>query len=397
MLVALLLAATLLLRPGVGQAQIGSDRYSSIVIDAGTGRVLEAVNPDDLRFPASLTKIMTAYMLFEALHDGRVKLDQPVPVSAHAASMSPTKLGLVPGSRITLEEALLGMVTKSANDAAAAIGELLGGTEDQFAQMMTVRARALGMTATTFRNASGLPDPEQLTTARDMAVLARHLVQDFPAEYRYFSTPGFIFHGRMIPNHDHMLTSYPGADGIKTGYTVAAGHNLATSAVREGVRLIGIVLGAGSNFERDLHMAALLDQGYQAMNVAPMPRQGAAVEVAGLPRLIGSAQAASVTPRVEPARATAAVRPAVLLERWGVQVGSFGSMGAAQQVAERVRRETVGGEVTVVPVLMRNRPVWRAELLGLSQAEAQSACGALAHRGIPCAPFHRVPGHFASR
>jgi D-alanyl-D-alanine carboxypeptidase len=398
MLVALVLAAALALRPDSAKAQIGSDRYSSIVIDAASGRVLEAVNPDEQRFPASLTKIMTAYMLFEALHDGRVKLDQPVPVSAHAASMAPSKLGLAPGSQITVEEALLGMVTKSANDAAAAVGELLGGSEDQFAQMMTVRARALGMTATTFRNASGLPDPEQVTTARDMAVLARHLVQDFPTEYRYFSTPGFEFHGRMIPNHDHMLTTYPGADGIKTGYTIAAGHNLATSAIRDGVRLIGIVLGASSNFQRDVHMAALLDQGFLAMNVAPPGRHGPPVQVAAIPSLVSSAQAATVTTRIEPAaRVMATIRPAIALERWGVRLGSFGSMGAAEHVAERVRRETIGGEVEVVPVVMRNRPIWRAELLGLTQAEAVSACGALAHRGFACTPFRLLPGHFASR
>ena len=396
--VLLALAATLLLQPPRALAQIGSDRYSSIVIDAGSGRVLEAVNPDEPRFPASLTKIMTAYMLFEALHDGRVKLEQPVPVSTHAASMSPSKLGLVPGAQLTVEEALLGMVTKSANDAAAAIGELLGGSEDQFAQMMTVRARALGMTASTFRNASGLPDPEQLTTARDMAVLARHLVQDFPNEYRYFSTPGFVFHGRLIPNHDHMLTTYPGADGIKTGYTVAAGHNLATSALRDGVRLIGIVLGAPSNYTRDLHMAALLDQSFLAMNVPPPGRPAPATEMAAMPPLIGSAQAAAAPARLDPsARAAPTVRPILALDRWGVQVGSFGSMGAAEHVAERIRRETVGGEVEVVPLAMRNRPAWRAELLGLSLPEAQTACGSLARRGIPCTVFRMMPGHFASR
>lgn len=293
MLAPLLLALALLGRPGMAEAQIGSDRYSSIVIDSATGRVLEAVNADEIRYPASLTKMMTAYMLFEALRDHRISLDQLVPISAHAASMSPTKLGLVPSSRITVEEALLGLVTKSANDAAAALGELIGGSEEQFAAMMTLRARALGMNATTFRNASGLPDPEQVTTARDMAVLARHLVQDFPAEYRYFSTPGFVFHGRVIPNHDHMLTTYPGADGIKTGYTVAAGHNLVTSAVHSGVRLIGVILGAASNLERDVHMASLLDQGFQTMDVPPVARPAMPVLV-NIPRFIGSAHASTV-------------------------------------------------------------------------------------------------------
>lgn len=286
-----LLGLALLLRPGLAAAQIGSDRYSSIVVEAASGRVLEAVNADELRYPASLTKMMTAYMLFEALRDRRVSLDQLVPISEHTAAIPPSKLGLLPGSRITVEEALLGLVTKSANDAAAAIGELLGGTEDAFAQMMTLRARALGMNSTTFRNASGLPDPDQVTSARDMAVLARHLVQDFPAEYRYFSTPGFVFHGRLIRNHDNLLTTYPGADGIKTGYTVAAGHNLVTSAVHGGVRLIGVVLGAASNFERDIHMAALLDQGFQTLDVPPVPRPTTTM-VAAIPRFVGSAQAA---------------------------------------------------------------------------------------------------------
>ena len=249
------------------RAQVGSERYSSVVIDAGSGQVLEAASADDPRYPASLTKMMTIYMLFEALRDRRVSLDQLVPVSAHAASMSPSKLGLLPGTAITVEQALLGLVTKSANDAAAALGELLGGDEDRFAQVMTLRARALGMTRTTFRNASGWPDPDQMTTARDLALLARHLVQDYPSEYRYFSVPYFTFHGRYIPNHDRMLQTYPGADGLKTGYIDASGCNLVTSAVRGGVRLIGVVMGASNGAERDSHMAALLDAGFERMGV----------------------------------------------------------------------------------------------------------------------------------
>src|ERR1700733_8658271 len=178
-----LLAFALLADPV--RAQIGSDRYSSIVTDAASGNVLIAASPDELRYPASLTKMMTLYMVFEALRDRRLALGQ-----------------LVPATRITVEQAILGLVTKSANDAAAALGELLGGDEDRFGQMMTLRARALGMSRTTFRNASGLPNPDQTTTARDLATLARHLVQDYPAEYHYFSTPSFVFHRRVIMNHD---------------------------------------------------------------------------------------------------------------------------------------------------------------------------------------------------
>jgi len=273
------------------QAQIGSERYSSIVIDAQSGEVLEAASADDVRYPASLTKMMTIYLLFEALRDRRITLNQIVPVSAHSASMSPSKLGLLPGTMITVEQALLGLVTKSANDAAAALGELLGGDEDRFAQMMTLRARALGMSRTTFRNASGLPDSNQLSTARDLALLARHLVQDYPIEYRYFSTPNFVFHGRTIWNHDHMLQSYPGADGLKTGYTEASGCNLVTSAVRGDVRLIGVVLGASNGSERDLHMAALLDQGYERLGV-PVGRYTA--PPSRFPALVASASAATL-------------------------------------------------------------------------------------------------------
>ena len=281
-LAAALLAIVLAVAPA--RAQIGSDRYSSIIIDAATGNVLSESAADELRHPASLTKMMTLYMVFEALRDRRIALDQNVPVSPHAAAMSPTKLGLMPGTRITVEEAILGLVTKSANDAAAALGELLGEDEDHFGQMMTLRARALGMSRSVFRNASGLPDPEQVTTARDMATLGQRLVRDFPTEYRWFSIPNFTWHGRTIYNHDRMLQTYPGADGIKTGYIDASGHNLVTSAVRGDVRLVGVVLGAATNPERDVHMAALLDQGFERMDVPISPRAGQPPARPGLDR-----------------------------------------------------------------------------------------------------------------
>ena len=275
------------------RAQVGSARYASIVIDAASGQILSAASADEPRYPASLTKMMTIYMLFEAMRDRRVSLDQLVPVSAHAAGMSPSKLGLLPGTSITVEQALLGLVTKSANDAAAALGELLGGDEERFAQMMTLRARALGMTRTTFRNASGWPDPDQVTTARDLALLARHLIQDYPSEYRYFSVPSFVFHGRVIPNHDRMLQTYPGADGLKTGYIDASGCNLVTSAVRGDVRLIGVVMGASNGYERDSHMAALVGGGFDRMGV---PISRAEPPRFRLPALVASASAATLPP-----------------------------------------------------------------------------------------------------
>jgi len=277
-------------------AQVGSDRYASIVMDSGSGNVLAAASADEPRYPASLTKMMTLYMLFDALRDRRVSLDQQVPVSAWAASMAPTKLGLVPGTYITVEQAVLGLVTRSANDAAAALGEMLGGDEERFAQMMTLRARALGMTHTTFRNASGLPDPDQITTARDIAVLARHLVQDHPAYYRYFSAPSFVFHGRLIPNHQRMLQTYPGADGLKTGYIRDSGYNLVTSAVHGDTRLIGVVLGAANSGERDQHMTALLDAGFDRAGAPMLLAQHDPAPSFGLPAIIAAAQAAQSYP-----------------------------------------------------------------------------------------------------
>jgi D-alanyl-D-alanine carboxypeptidase len=362
------------------RAQIGSDRYSSMVVDAASGRVLWSANPDAPRHPASLTKMMTLYMVFEALRDRRIALTQLVPVSAYAASMEPSKLDLVPGTRITVQEAILGLVTKSANDAAVALGELLGGDEQRFGQMMTLRARALGMEHTVLHNASGLPDPDQWTTARDLTILARHLIYDFPNDYRYFSTESFRFHGRTIFSHDFMLRNYPGADGIKTGYTDASGSNLVTSAVRDNVRLVGVVLGAAHASERDLHMAALLDQGFSAMDVAPVPRRDA-TRVAGraMPSLIAAAHAATLQPP-QPSRAGS---------KWGVQVGAFTSESAARQAAAAARRVVDGGEIRVEASSSKGKATaWRAQLTGLSAAEAREGCAALAKRRMPCVPLN---------
>ena len=219
------------------------------------------MNADAITYPASLTKMMTLYLTFEALNSGRLRLDQYLPVSSEAASKSPTKLHLVPGDSVQVHDLILGIVTKSANDAAAVLAEGLAGSEPAFADRMTAKARQLGMTNTVYRNASGLPDPEQRTTARDVAQLALALYHDFPREYRYFATRQFFFRGRVILTHNHLLDWYDGADGIKTGYIGASGFNLAASAVRNGHRLIGVVMGGASAGSRDREMAALLDRG----------------------------------------------------------------------------------------------------------------------------------------
>lgn len=364
-------------------AQIGSARYSSIVVDATSGDVLEDVNADQPRHPASLTKMMTLYLTFEALRDRRIALEQAVPVSPHAALMEPSKLGLLPGTQLTVEQAILGLVTKSANDAAAALGELLGGSEDRFGQMMTLRARALGMSHSTFMNASGLPNPDQWTTAHDMAILSRRLISDFPAYYRYFSTPSFSWHRQIIFNHDNMLRTYPGADGLKTGYTDASGHNLVTSALRDGVRLIGVVLGAASNGERDIHMASLLDHGFEQMDV-PVARRP--LLMAARITLIASAHAAETT-RPTPSHAHGAT--------WGVQIGTYSTASAARNAALAARREIEAGEVRVEPTRLRAKAIWRAQVTGLTQMDAQETCSG--HRKGACLVLRPEARQIASR
>ena len=373
------------------RAQIGSPRYASIVMLASTGEVQSAVMADELRHPASLTKMMTLYMTFEALRDRRISLNQLVPVSPHTAAQSPSKLGLVPGTKITVEEAILGLVTKSANDAACALGELLGGEEARFAQSMTLRARALGMSRTTFRNASGLPDPAQVTTARDLALLARHLIQDFPQEYRYFSVPSFRFHGRTIFNHDHLLERYPGADGLKTGYVEASGYNLTSSAVRGNIRLIGVVLGAANGGERDLHMMALLDQAYDKLGVpvAHHDRRASA-------RLNAMMTAPPSSAALASAAAGLAARARVPV-KWAVQVGAFASEVAARQAAQAARKLVAVGEPSVETVTFKRHVSWRAELTGLSQAEASAVCSQLQRHRVSCVPRRPDARQVASR
>lgn len=235
-----------------------SPQFASIIVDGNSGAVLQSTSPDGLRHPASLTKIMTLYLLFERLESGKLKLDTELPVSQHAADQDPTKLNLRAGQTIRVEDAIKGLVTRSANDAAVVIAEAIGGDEDDFAAMMTRKARALGMSKTVYRNANGLPNDEQVTTARDQATLGRAIQERFPRYYRYFSTTSFTWRGEQIRNHNHLLGSVEGVDGIKTGYTRASGFNLVTSMRRGNRHLIGVVLGGRSGGSRDAIMRNLL-------------------------------------------------------------------------------------------------------------------------------------------
>ncbi|WFS02439.1 serine hydrolase [Rhizobium tumorigenes] len=233
-------------------------KYAGIVVDAKTGNVLYSEDADSLRYPASLTKMMTLYLTFEALESGRIKLDTQIPFSALASAQAPTKLGVRPGGTITVEQGILSLVTLSANDAAMALGEYIGGSEEKFASLMNNKARALGMTRTTYRNPNGLPNTAQMTTARDQARLGIALREHFPQYYGYFSTRSFTFGRRVIANHNRLVGSVRGVDGIKTGYTRAAGFNLVTSAELEGRSIVGVVLGGASTPARDNQMRKLV-------------------------------------------------------------------------------------------------------------------------------------------
>jgi D-alanyl-D-alanine carboxypeptidase len=252
--------------------------YAAIVLDANSGNVLHADKADELRHPASLTKIMTLYLLFERLEAGKIRLDSELAVSEHASMQAPTKLGLKPGQSIEVEDAIRGLVTKSANDAAVAVAEAIGGSEREFADMMTLKAHAIGMSHTIYRNASGLPNDEQVTTARDQALLGRAIAERFPRYYRYFATPSFTYHGQTMRNHNQLLSQVEGMDGIKTGYTQASGFNLVASVRRDSKHVVSVVMGGTSAGARDARMRGLIE----TYMVAAAPQKTMVAGVAGL-------------------------------------------------------------------------------------------------------------------
>ena len=300
-------------------AQAYAPPTASIVVDGNSGAVLEESNPDAPRHPASLTKVMTLYLLFERLEAGKIKLDTPLAVSEHASEQAPTKLGLKPGQTISVENAIEGIVTRSANDAAVVIAENLGGSESAFARLMTQKARALGMSRTTYVNASGLPDEDQITTARDQALLGRAIQDRFPGYYHFFSTRSFVFRGQIIRGHDHLLGSVPGVDGIKTGFTEASGFNLLTSDHHDGRYVVAVVLGGRSAAERDAHMRALIASNIRlaavrrsAPAIAERAQPDSGAKVAAFAKVVVQDFAKDPrAPRAEPAPRAAASRVVV--------------------------------------------------------------------------------------
>lgn len=386
----LLLAALVLVAPA---AQARESRYASIVVDFDTGNALYAVNPDRRSYPASLTKVMTLYLLFDALEQGKLGMGSRLPVSAHATRQSPSKLNLQVGERIDVEDAVLALVTKSANDVAVVVAEAVGGSEDEFAEMMTRKARQLGMTATTYRNASGLPDPGQVSTPRDQATLARALIRHHAKYYHYFSTRQFRWKGQPISTHNRMMLRYQGADGIKTGYINASGFNLIASAKRDGKRVVGVVFGGDTAGWRDNHMIQIMDKGFARLNSGADVRSAQVEEEdrADLDTLIASA----TSDRGKPTKASFKV-PAPRAEdvgdadpdSWGIQVGAFGDYKASHKAASAAAKKLGGlisaANIDVSKAKAGKKLVYRSRLVGFTEDQARAACKRLSKAKQAC-------------
>src|SRR6185312_2626255 len=361
---------------------------SSIIIDADSGQVLSEHNADARAYPASLTKMMTLYLAFEALEAGKITLDQSARVSRHAQNQAPSKLGLVEGQMVPFRDLILGLITRSANDAAVVVAEALAGNERSFADRMTEKARELGMTNTSYRNASGLPNPGQLTTARDLAKLAQALYRDFPKEYALFATEEFTYKGTTYVNHNRLMQSFEGMDGIKTGYIRASGFNLAASAVRNNRRLIGVVMGGRSAFARDTEMAQLLNDGFGGAAAAPTIATAAATTEDDPDATVSERARRTIASLSPVGRAEAAIPSHARTARtrhggWSIQVGAFTDEAPAEKAAAKAlaRLPARRGKATQVlaPGHIDKEPVFRARIVNFTEREATKACRTL-HR-----------------
>lgn len=406
--------------------------YSALVVEVESDRVLYERNPDELRHPASLTKMMTLYLLFEALSRGDLALDDTMGASAFAVSKPPSRLGLRAGETLTVEDGILGLVTQSANDAATIIAETLGGSEPAFAEMMTQKARQLGMSSTVFRNAQGLPDPAQVTTARDMYKLGKALIKHFPQYYGYFSTESFWFRDRNFHNHNHLLGKYQGADGIKTGFINSSGFNLVASAKRNGVRLIGVVFGGPTHSRRDAHMEDILDDGFAQIEGGESSNPVASFDNARSPALLRKpadiereiAQQAEDGDRLGIKQAKlrgtlmeakkelplaaektrlakeaaeemdkshghkekmAATKPS-----WEVRVGTFDQVKAAQQRLAEANKTAPfafrNAKAAVMSHIHHGKKTYIPYFAGLTKEDADLACQSLKRKKLECSP-----------
>ena len=394
-----------------------ANRYAAVIVDEQTGRILHDANGQATRFPASLTKAMTLYMAFEALEQGRLRMDQRLPVSGWASIQSPTKFGLKEGDTITVRDVIYGLIAKSANDAAVVMAEALAGDEDVFAQRMTQRARQLGMKSTTFRNASGLPNPQQVTTAYDMALMAMAIRRDFPTFYPMFATQEHSYGGRIHTNHNRMLGWYNGAEGLKTGYTNASGFNLVLIANRDGRRLVGVVMGGRTGQSRDTHMAELMDKGFAALAGGKVPATARVIQPNAKPAFAGSTVAPMAQARAAATAAPAPVVPPTFTElpppraaqaalppnpfappaassaqtdqggepvQYAMQVGAFSNADAARRAIAlaQLSLPDMRGNASISPIERSGRTLYRARIIGLPESDAALGCRRLKDSAI---------------
>ncbi|MGB1361479.1 MAG: D-alanyl-D-alanine carboxypeptidase family protein [Alphaproteobacteria bacterium] len=362
------------------------NKYASIIIDVKDGKILYSRGANLQRYPASLTKIMTLYILFEELKKGKIKLNTKFTASKRAVRQPPSRIGLGIGEKITVKNAILALVVKSANDVAVTVAENLGGTERKFAKRMTATAKRIGMKKTTFRNASGLPNYAQVTTAYDMSILGTRLFKDFPEYYKYISTRTFKYAGVTFRNHNKLLTRYKGTDGIKTGYIRASGFNLVSSVERDGVRLIGVVFGGVSGSRRDLHMRYLLDKGFRvAEHMASRPVDK--TETATYAKL-NNIKLPIKTAKVDLKKKEEQGSKQPLDTGWAIQVGAYSNKKFAKTATKKVLAilpDKNDLTVEILEIKKNKRSLFRARVEGFDKKYAKKVCSAVkVETDMPC-------------
>ena len=370
-------------------------KYASFIINENTKRIYHNANADTRNYPASLTKIMTLYLVFDALKSKKISMSSKFKVSKRATRQPPSKLNLSTGSNITVKNAILALVTKSANDVATVIAENLGKSERNFARLMTRKAKKLGMTRTTFRNASGLPNRGQLSTARDMATLGIAIRKNHPKFFKLFKTKSFIYKGIKYTNHNNLLGSYSGTDGIKTGYTNASGFNLVASVERNGQRIIGVVFGGKKARSRDKHMVKLLNKYFKTSLSKPLVRIAKPSELPKTRPKIVVAEKNIKNFKIPP-KIINNITPNNIEEDWFIQIGAFKNRLNAHKAARNARN--------VVPEQLGNLPaslskitksstnnnlqyLWRVRFVELAENQARSVCAELWTSGLSCIPL----------
>ena len=371
-------------------------KYASFIINENTKRIYHNTNADTRNYPASLTKIMTLYMVFDALKNKKISMNTKFKISKRAARQPPSKLNLSAGSSITAKNAILALITKSANDVATVVAENLGKSERNFARLMTKKARKLGMTRTTFKNASGLPNRGQLSTARDMAVLGMTIRKNHPNFFKLFKTKSFVYKGIKYTNHNNLLSNYSGTDGIKTGYTNASGFNLVASVERNGQRIIGVVFGGKKARSRDKHMINLLNKYFKTNPSKPLVRIAKPSEIPkARPKIIIAEK--NVRNFKIPAKANKTLYSENIQDNWFVQIGAFKNRLNAHKAARNARN--------IVPEQLGNLPaslskitktnnannnleyLWRVRFIELAENQARSVCAELWTSGLSCIPL----------